>query len=269
MGGFDKSDHKAGSGGKNIEPPAIYFEGYSVDSIRELRNFPGKPIPDRTSYLGKFAEFVEALWAKVQHEDDLKQYDRNGNGKLDDKEFKHAMENAPTVEELLRFDTLKLYDKNHDGLIVGKEADKRDEDAKKSQEQQLLKFDTNHDGKLDRDERKVQTADLLDKQKVLVSEKELKEITALSVHDLRANLELGDFSDIMRDMHRAQEKLPKVQHDKYLKAINDEFHKWNPNAEILEVSYFGKRYSLRIQSLKHPNVIYFFNPDQAHMAKDF
>lgn len=255
MGGNEKIDHKAA--------PKLYFEGYSVDSIRELRNFPGKEVEN-----GLVGEYLDLFFSKVNRYADLKQYDRNGNGKLDSKEFDHAMENATSVEELLRFDALRNYDKNQDGLIVGKESEERIAAMKKSQQLQLQKYDANNDGKIDRGERKVQTADLLDKQKVPLSPKQFKEMVSESVDDLKANLERDIFSDIMRDMHRAQETLPRVQLEKYMKAVNDEFHKVNPNADILEVSYFGKRYSLRIQSRTDPNIIYFFGPDQADMAKD-
>ncbi len=227
--------------------PKLRNEVYTVASMRELRNTWSKTSAGAMRKRADLASLDDESTQRNLHAKDLKQFDINSNGKLDDSELKHAMERATTVEELLRFDDLYLYDKNRDGLINGKEATKRDGDIQKSRDAQFKNYDTNSDGTFDNNERKRQIEDLLDAQKKPLSEKDLKEKIAEATFDLRANFENGDMSALMLDIYRANEKMRKVQFEKFLKAVNDEYHKINPHADIIDVAY-SNRFSMRVTS---------------------
>ncbi len=264
MGAFDNLDLQPVSA-DDKSGRSLQKEVYSVTSLRELRNTWKNTAAGAKATAIDLVTLPDEKAQKEQHEKDLKQYDLSGNGKLDDVELRHAIENAKTVYEILRLDDLHLYDKNRDGSINGKEAERRQADIKKSQDQQLKKYDTTNDGMLDKDERKRQVEDLLDAQKVPLSEKELKERIAVTAFDLKANFEKGDMSDLMIDIYRAHEKMPRVQFEQYLKAVNDEFHKINPNADILEVEYFNQLL-MRVK-VRDGQMIGFLRSDQAEMAK--
>lgn len=181
-----------------------------------------------------FAQFKND---KNRHQEDLKRYDKNGNGKLDDRELDHALKNADSLSDIFRYSTLKQYDKNRDGVIDGKEQKKIDEDIEKANKETLKKYDTNRDGKIDKKEREKQLDDLFKDKRPPVSDKEFKEQVAESIHDLRNAIERQNPRDIVRDIQRAQEMMPRDQFEKYMKALNDELRKiYQPALEISGIS---------------------------------
>jgi Ca2+-binding EF-hand superfamily protein len=85
---------------------------------------------------------------------DLKRFDKNGDGKLEDAEI--AAIKPPTGKgksgSTAVTDTLAKYDKNNNGVIDGDEKDALRKDFAASRDGALKKFDKNKDGKLDDEE---------------------------------------------------------------------------------------------------------------------
>lgn len=91
--------------------------------------------------------------------DALKQFDKDGDGKLNDEERKTMMEARKTMGENMRKAREKEFDKNGDGKLDDTEKAAMME-ARKAQMEKLMKerekeFDKDGDGKLSDDERKA------------------------------------------------------------------------------------------------------------------
>ncbi len=195
------------------------------------------------------------LLPEEQHKEDLRKYDKNGNKKLDDDELQKAMDSAQTLDEMVRFADLKKYDTNRDGVIDEKEDKKRQDDNWKAHLERLKKYDTNHDGTIDDQEQKKEIEDFVakylkdtDEKKKPLKEKELKEETARGVEDLKKGIASGDLSAVITDLERAKAEMPADQYAKYLKAVNEEFHKHNPNADIVGTIQQNGKHQMEVRS---------------------
>lgn len=101
----------------------------------------------------------------------LKEFDKNGDGKLDDAERKNMREMLQKRRQEAR---LKRFDKNGDGKLDDEELKAAREAAKNAggngppaarRAELLKKFDKNGDGKLDDEERKAMRAEVRERAK--------------------------------------------------------------------------------------------------------
>ncbi len=240
MGKFEQFDTSTNSQNSNTWS-TLHDDAYSFAQYKDDKS-PSSNSQSRTFSVNNFLD-LDHKEAKRRYKEDLDRYDKNGNGKLDDREIDHAMQNSESISDWFRYSTLKIYDKNRDGIIDDKEQKKIDEDNEKARKEALKKYDTNRDGKLDDKEREKQFSDLFKDKRPPVSDKEFKEQVEESVHDLKVGIKRNDLRDLVRDIDRAREMMPLDQFEKYLKALNHELRKINPTLEIAgSFSQNGKRW---------------------------
>lgn len=244
MGKFEQHDATVNVQNGSNTWSALHDDAYS---LVQYKGDNAAPLKSQSQLLSE--EYIDKMLhknAKQRHQDDLKRYDKDLNGKLDDRELDHAIKNAESLEDLIVYSVLKNYDKNRDGIIDAKEQKKRDEDIEKARKEDLKKYDTNGDGKLDDKEQAKRLDDFFKDKRPPVSDKEFKEQVAESIHDLRYGIAFNDLKAIVRDIERAAEMMPREQYAKYMKAVNDELRKFNPTMEIGGASSNNGKHTLAI-----------------------
>lgn len=85
----------------------------------------------------------------------VKEFDKDGDGKLSDEEAKAAREALQSRREEARKKMLEKYDKDGDGQLNEEERAKMREDLEARHKALLEKYDANKNGRLDPDERKA------------------------------------------------------------------------------------------------------------------
>lgn len=85
----------------------------------------------------------------------VKEFDKDGDGKLNDEEAKAAREALQARREEARKKMIAKYDKDGDGTLNEEERKKMTEDLQAQRKALLEKYDANKNGRLDPDERKA------------------------------------------------------------------------------------------------------------------
>lgn len=207
---------------------------------------------------------------EAQQQEDLSKYDKNKDGKIDDKEYSTAINSSSDLSEIFRLGELRRYDKNHDGKVDEKEEKARTKDKLDAYFEELKKYDTNKDGKIDDAERAKQFDDILRRVENRAEEKphkeeELKKEIDRGVEDLKKGIKANDLSAVIQDLEKAKATMPPEQYAKYLKAINDEFHKHNPNADIVGPFEQNGKHQLEVRS-SSGDITVFVNKDEVKRA---
>ncbi len=275
MGAFEQFDTSAAKS-SDTATGALFSDAYSSSAVNQnpekleaKLHFPD--LPKVTIKDEDVPEFKRQIDEMAQKEN-LAKYDTNKDGKIDDNEYSTAIANSKDLSEIWKLGELKRYDKNHDGKIDDKEDVQRMNDQFELHQERLKKYDKNKDGKLDDKEQLNEINDILrpfglaDKtEKQPLKEEELKKEIDRGVEDMKKGIAANDMTAVIQDLEKAKQQLPPDQYAKYLKAVNDEFHKHNPNADIVGPFEQNGKHQLEVRS-KSGDVTVFVNPNEVKRA---
>lgn len=275
MGAFEQFDTAAAKSSDTANG-ALFSDAYSSnpanqnpEKVQTGIHFPDLPkVTIKDEDIPDFKKQIDEIVRK----ENVAKYDTNKDGKIDDNEYSTAIKNSKDLSEIWTLGELKRYDKNHDGIIDEKEDVQRTKDQFELHQQRLKKYDANKDGQLDDKEQLNEINDILkpfglaDKtEKQPLKDDELKKVVDHTVEDLKKGIAANDLSAVVQDLERAKEQMPPDQYAKYLKAVNDEFHKHNPNADIVGPFEQNGKHQLEVRS-KSGDVTVFVNPNEVSRA---
>ncbi len=257
MGAFEQFDTTAAKSA-DTSAGALYSDAYNALTAagktenkqdKTTAHLPGVTLENAID--PDLKKTIDDAQAKV----DRDKYDTNKDGKIDDSEYSKAINDSKDLSEIFRLGELKRYDKNHDGKIDENEEKQRTKDKLDLYFQELAKYDTNKDGKIDDAERTKEIEDIWkqfigDKtpKKEPVKEEELKKEIDHSVEDLKKGIAANDLSAVIKDLEKAKAELPPEQYAKVLAAVNNEFHKHNPKADIVGPFEQNGKHQLEVRS---------------------